>query len=354
MKPAVLVFFAAASAIPVASSAKLSFVPVFEAGVGGYNCYRIPALSRLPNGTLLAFAEGRRFSCGDHGWNDIVQRSSHDGGQTWNALSVVYGESSAAANVTIGNPAPIVLASQPGSILVPFCRNNLEVGVMRSDDGGSSYHLSANISIPNWSWVATGPPGGLELGPSSAAPGRLVIPMNQINGPRDPNVASAFLSDDGGKTWRLASSLVPGGNECQAAELPWTSPPTLHLSMRGARAPMRLGAESTDGGKTWSAPWETIPEDECEGSVVSLPRSRRIAMSSAFSSKRVNMTLHTSADNGRTFTAAAHVWTGPSAYSSLVDLGSGGAADNVGLLFEKGDASPYESIAFVQVGLPQA
>jgi sialidase-1 len=76
-------------------------------------------------------------------------------------------------------------------------------------------------------------------------------------------------------------------------------------------------------------------------------------MSSAFDrTKRQNMTLHVSRDDGRTWAPAARVWPGPAAYSSVVDAGAGGGAgDVVGLLFEKGDAGPYEQIAYVSVPL---
>lgn len=67
-----------------------STAPVFTGGQEGYHCYRIPALVRLPNGTLLAFAEGRRFTCADHDWNDIVLKRSTDGGNTWSPLQVRY------------------------------------------------------------------------------------------------------------------------------------------------------------------------------------------------------------------------------------------------------------------------
>jgi Neuraminidase (sialidase) len=55
----------------------------FVAGVGGYTAYRIPALTVAPDGSLLAFAEGRRNSVGDSGEIDIVCRRSGDGGATW-------------------------------------------------------------------------------------------------------------------------------------------------------------------------------------------------------------------------------------------------------------------------------
>lgn len=65
-------------------------VDVFISGTEGYPCYRIPAVLRLPSGTILLFAEGRRG--GDTGPNDIVYKASTDNGATWSALKVLHSE----------------------------------------------------------------------------------------------------------------------------------------------------------------------------------------------------------------------------------------------------------------------
>ena len=65
-------------------------VDVFVSGTEGYPCYRIPAVLRLPSGTILVFAEGRRG--GDTGPNDIVYKASVDQGATWSALHVLHSE----------------------------------------------------------------------------------------------------------------------------------------------------------------------------------------------------------------------------------------------------------------------
>jgi sialidase-1 len=82
-------------------------VPAFTSGHGGYHTYRIPSLVKLINGDLLLFAEGRKLSGSDHGWNDIVMKRSSDSGQHWSDQVKVYGESNANKSVCIGNPAPI-------------------------------------------------------------------------------------------------------------------------------------------------------------------------------------------------------------------------------------------------------
>src|SRR5262245_56789584 len=56
---------------------------LYQAGVEGYACYRIPAVVKATNGDLLAFAEGRVDSCADLGDIDLVLKRSSDGGRTW-------------------------------------------------------------------------------------------------------------------------------------------------------------------------------------------------------------------------------------------------------------------------------
>lgn len=332
----------ATAASPVDVSASL--VDVFTQGSEGYACYRIPALLTLPApGQLLAFAEGRRYSCGDHGYVDLVVKSSLDGGATWGPLRKVYGESSRAGNVTIGNPAPVYDGARK-RVLLPYSRNNLQAGLLASADGGVTWDAPTPIPVPSdWSWVATGPPGSLLL-PS----GRLVVPADHA--PKGGSFAShTFYSDDGGVTWNVSNSVAQG-NECQAVALPWVSDAALLLSMRTSVSATRAVARSADGGATWGPPVFSIAETECEGSVVALPghpRGPTLVISSAFSvAARANLTLHTSRDDGGTWAPAVQVYPGPAAYSSLV-AAAGGAS--VGVLFER---DGYAAIAYAVVPVP--
>ena len=141
------------------------FVDVFNMGESGYFCIKIPDLLVTGNGTLIAFGEGRVGSCSDFTWTDLVYKRSFDGGNTWSALSILYSNSTQNVTNVIGNAAPIQERTT-GRILVPFCRNNLEVWLIYSDDDGSSW--STPQQIPNvvhrdWHWVATGPPASLQL-----------------------------------------------------------------------------------------------------------------------------------------------------------------------------------------------
>ena len=131
---------------------------VFHRGEGGYYCIKIPTLLTTAKGTLVAFGEGRMFSCSDFTWTDLIYKRSTDGGKTWGALNILYSNSSKVDKqyTVIGNAAPVVLRDN-GRILLPFCRNNLQVMLTSSDDDGLTWTAPINISgvvHPSWLWYA--------------------------------------------------------------------------------------------------------------------------------------------------------------------------------------------------------
>jgi sialidase-1 len=79
-------------------------VKVFVSGSEGNKVYRIPAIISSPDGSLLAFCEGRVNDAGDFGDINIVSKRSNDGGKTWGSLQMVVDYDSSQA----GNPAPVV------------------------------------------------------------------------------------------------------------------------------------------------------------------------------------------------------------------------------------------------------
>lgn len=152
-------------------------VAAFTSGHDGYHTYRIPSLVKLTNGDILLFAEGRKLSGSDHGWNDIVAKRSSDHGQHWGEQVKVYGESSPAKSVCIGNPAPI--GRRDGTVVLVACRDNSEVLVLHSNVLATSWsnatYVTEMVKAPAWTWIATGPPQGVEL-PS----GRLLVAADHI------------------------------------------------------------------------------------------------------------------------------------------------------------------------------
>jgi sialidase-1 len=164
----------------------------------------------------------------------------------------------------------------------------------------------------------------------------------------------AFFSDDHGKTWSLGASADAGTNESQVVEL---ADGRLMMNMRN-HPPLpenfRLIATSADGGRTLSAttPDRALVEPPAQASVIRFTTGTtndrsRLLFANPASSKRERLTVRVSYDEGATWPAARVVHDGPAAYSSLVAL----ADRSIGLLFERGDRSPYERITFARFTL---
>ena len=87
----------------------LTHTDVFLSGKDGYHTYRIPALEAAPDGSLIAFAEARKYNAADPGFGrqdiDLVFKRSTNNGATWSPMTVLEdpGELWSAAN-----PATVV------------------------------------------------------------------------------------------------------------------------------------------------------------------------------------------------------------------------------------------------------
>lgn len=354
-----LLLCAAFSGIVSQSSAADGFFEqtIFQAGTEGYHTYRIPAIIESADGTLLAFCEGRKNSSADHGDIDIVLKRSTDGGDTWGPLILVQEEGDT-ANITIGNPAPVVDPAS-GAIWLPFCRDNDRVFITSSTDDGLTWsarvEITADVKDGAWGWYATGPCHATVLKRGAHA-GRLLIPCDhRVGGGWGSHV---IYSDDHGTTWELGGLVSQSGNmgpnECVAVEL---VDGRVYLNARNqSSGDRRIIAYSEDGGETFTAPVmdEQLLEPTCQGSAVRAKATdagddeNMILFSNpATTSSRTRMTVRRSYDETETWDEGKLIYSGPSAYSDLVKLSDG----RIGLLFEKGGASPYETITFVRFPL---
>jgi hypothetical protein len=344
-------------------------VAVYSSGSEGYHTFRIPAVVSHPldHRRLLCFCEGRKFSSEDHDWNDIVVKTSLDAGTHWSPLRLVWSESTIKKHVTIGNPSPIALHTQPGTVILVGCRNNAQVFVMKSTDFGQTFGKPQYIPQANyakWPFVATGPPQGLQL-PN----GRLIVASDHSTRVGcSGNVSSHVMySDSDGadtSTWKLSANFVRSGNECQIATLSNSTighrDGTLVMNSRWRTdefvktPPGRLVSYSTDSGSSWTTgvtakvgARTAYAGDSCEGSTISAgPTATPMLLFSTpyHRSERANMTVFSSGNAGLTWDVLEHIDAGPSAYSALVALND----THVGLIYESGS---YEFLTFRTVEL---
>ncbi|WP_460350931.1 exo-alpha-sialidase [Actinoallomurus acanthiterrae] len=367
-----------APAAPTASASTASARPaspapfdeeqvLFQQKQFGYACFRIPAVVRAANGMVLAFAEGRVKDCGDDENIDIVLRRSADGGRTWGPLQVV----SKGNGSTHGNPVPIVDQRTGRVVLVSThngpdpCPNGCKRDpyVQWSDDNGATWTAPREMTEgkrPEWNfWYATGPMHGIQLTRGKHA-GRLVLGANyEIYDGVGPHTYGTHLlySDDSGVTWHIgATSAYDDGTiiaqEVTVVEL--TDGRIYALAReRGTDPGNRAYAISKDGGETFEKPFRIVKNlsvPDVQASTLRMhardqgDKTNRILLSSpAHPVAREAMAVRSSFDEARTWQRWQQgkvFWWGPSAYSDMVKLG----ADEAGLLYEAGTASPYETI----------
>lgn len=345
---------------------------IFTAGQEGYACFRIPAILTTADGSLLAFAEGRKRGCSDTGDIDLVVKRSEDNGENWSALQVVWdsGEN------TSGNPAP-VLDTETGTIFLLSTWNRGEdrepqiidqtsvdtrrVYVLSSVDNGKTWsepkEITQDVKLPNWTWYATGPGSGIQLTRGAHA-GRLVIACDHIEADTKHYYSHVIYSDDHGATWQLGGTTPQYFvNESEVAELEDGS---LLLNMRNYAPEERHRkiAHSTDGGATWSdlKSDSTLIEPICQASLqryqfASEGQGILLFSNPASKTHRENMTLRASYDDGKTWPKSVRIHSGHAAYSDLVRLPN----DAIGILYEAGPDrdNGYHGIAFREVQLDE-
>ncbi|WP_318200442.1 sialidase family protein [Streptomyces sp. SCL15-4] len=366
---------------PPAHAQPASATPDFEQQVlfkaaqdPGYACFRIPAIVRTTDGTLLAFAEGRVLNCGDAADIDIVLKRSTDGGRTWGPLRVV----TEGAGDTHGNPAPVV-DRDTGRIWLAQTYNTGRTDsagcrvpcdrtphLQYSDDDGETWSaprdLSPEILPADWnSWYATGPVHGIQLTRGRYA-GRLVFGVNTEtwDGTRvTANHAALIVSDDHGGHWRIGATdtwpVAADGtfrqkpSELTLAERADGSVLVSGREQDGTDLGHRTQAVGRDGGTAFTGPFRGLPDlytPQVQGSLLRLG-DRLLLACPGDPDRRRTMMIRSSWDGGRTWdgtdrgTVVTTDWSG---YSDLVRIGSAG----IGLLYEGGAVDARDEIRFAR------
>jgi sialidase-1 len=298
-----------------------------------------------------------------------VLKRSGDEGKSWGSLELVQDEEDdPTAKTWIGNPTPVVDQTDPkhpGRIWLVFTRSNAKMFVTSSDDNGKTWAKRRDITSaavkPEWDWCAAGPVHGIQLerGPHA---GRLVIPCDHQIKSTNSWGSHLVCSDDHGATWKLGAADTHAAddplhpNECVAVEL---ADGRVYVNARehqGSDPATRVIAYSSDGGETFDAPFAAEPSitsPVVQNSLVRLTlangrngRNVLVYCGPGHATKRRNLTVLASFDEGKTWEQKTVVHAGPAAYSDMVKLDD----EHVGVLFEAGHRL-YDEILFARVGL---
>jgi sialidase-1 len=209
--------------------------------------------------------------------------------------------------------------------------------------------ITSSVKKPDWQWYATGPVNGIQIH-RGAHRGRLVIPANHSeisNAGSSVTRSHVIYSDDDGATWQIGGSEDEKTNESTVAE---RADGSLLHNMRSYHGKHRRAVSSSiDGGASWRPVRleDALIEPVCQASILRCTwpdagGKSRILFSNPASTRRENLTVRLSYDEGATWPCFRVLYAGPSAYSCLVVLPKGEAA----CLYERGIKSPYERITF--------
>ena len=347
--------------------ASLNLIPikeqtdVFVSGQDGYHTYRIPAIEAAPDGSLIAFAEARKYNAADPGFGkqdiDLVYKRSTNNGATWSPMKVLEdpGELWSAANpCTVldrtnrwlwvfylrSRPERSTDTARPGT-------DDLQTIARWSDDNGDSWSepidltaVARDMNDPAWRASVPGPGGAIQT-----RTGRLLVPMWKA-----PFADFAIFSDDHGITWHRGD-VVPGkqgGDEDQLVEL---ADGRILMDFRQNQGTHRWLVESTDGGATWTEPRAGLDVTPVACAIERLSSSttggdrNRLLWTGPRGPDRRQLVLRCSYDEGRTFPSEQLLSDSYAAYSDLTILNDG----SIGVLWERGAQEGYQFITFTRV-----
>ena len=351
--------------------ARLRTLGVYAGESEGYPVYRIPSLITSQNGTVLAFCEGRAGR-NDHSENDIVLKTSQDGGESWSPVRAIASD----GHNCLNNPQAVV-SQDTGRIFLMYQhspygyhaerRENWYGKVLQavdrgyegehirrcflisSDDEGVSWseprEVTRGVKYQDAISLASGPGIGIQI-TAGEYTGRLLMPFNHRSSESGKQVYTAY-SDDGGETWTKGNPAPDGApgfaNEVQVVEL---TGGRVMLNARSGTGCRKTGI-SEDGGESWTPLQDNsdLVDPVCQASILRCNEAGKDGVAFLFSNPasagdRVNGTVRLSRDEGMSWPVTKIICPGRFAYSCLASLPNG----KIGCLYETGVERSYETI----------
>ena len=333
-------------------------IDVFVRGGNGIFLHRIPALAVTTKGTILALCDARIEKGDDLPNNiDLALRRSFDLGETWTPIQIIADfpgmEGAGDASLLVDRDTGRIWAfyvygpegigsrtSQPG-----IDGPTLSLHLIHSDDDGATWSeatdLNPMVKDPAWKAAWPSPGSGFQ-----ARSGRLYFPITQVS---DAAYSRLVYSDDQGVSWKITAPMGRDTNESMCVEL---DDGRLMANMRSTILQQRVVAISDDQGHSWEPmdDGEKLIGPQCQASLIrysSLSNGddkNRLLFSNPASTKRENMTIRMSYDEGKTWPVSKTIYAGKAAYSSLAVLPDG----SVGLFYEHGPQHDTDQLSFVR------
>lgn len=335
---------------------------LYSPGDNGSTAYRIPAMVILPNGNIVTAIDRRWDSEADLANRiDIIARISEDGGYTWSEEYPI----ATASDAKNGRGDCALVVAPNGDIIAAFVGGNglgassvndpISSFISRSSDGGKTWtpveeggqgDITSQIWGPDCNGDATrlagtaaffGSGRGLCLsrqrGENADKNGRIMF----VTAVRNNGILYNYVvySDDNGLTWKVSEQAYSNGDESKVAEL---NDGTILMSVRrtgsGANQNERGYVTSTDGGETWSeeATWSDLKVNACNGDILEYTtlfegydknRTLHSLPINDGSKSRAKVSIYLSYDEGKTWTRKKQLFSGNSAYSTMIKLPDG-------------------------------
>ncbi|MFZ9982877.1 MAG: sialidase family protein [Cyclobacteriaceae bacterium] len=302
----------------------------------GVACYRIPAVTTAPDGTLLAAIDERLGSCRDLGQNEdinIVMRKSSDHGQTWTQVQTLV-------DFPVGQSAsdPSFIVDYKGKIVFLFYnymdlknhKGKYRIHLIMTKDNGVTWSAPKDVTDqifkPEWgnSFVFVTSGNGIQTQDGTLL--HTLVHVGEKSG-------YVFGSMDGGKTWALMSPTLTPADESKIVEL---SDGTWMVNARVNGLGSRYIHQSSDQGKTWTGYQDqNLIDSGCNGAILSFrdpikKNSRLLFINPSSSFSRENLTLKLSDEDGKNWKTSKVIYSGSSAYSSVTITG----LNQIGVFFE--------------------
>ncbi len=334
---------------------------LFRRGEADVHTYRIPAMIETRNGTLLAVADARHESSGDLPARiSLVLRTSRDRGKTWSPTTTLrkvpeggVGDASLLLDRNSGRVwcfhayGPAGIGFNTAKAGERTGAQTLQVHAIFTDTDGATWSEPRDLTpqFKDPAWQAIFATSGTQMQTST---GRYLLPLVVRDAAGVISSRNAY-SDDGGKTWHTGAAIGTGTDESHCVEV---ERGVVMQNMRNGKS--RAIALSRDGGITFEPLThdEALIDPSCNASIARYRRGGRdlLLFTNAASAKRENLTIKLSADSGKTWSPGRALHPGPAAYSTVLALRDG----SVAVLYECGETSPYERIAFARFPLDWA